>query len=44
MKKRQDNVFDVTLDDYEQEVSDAIDQALDKGELRPSIMPLFWDW
>jgi len=34
MKKGKHDVFDVKLDDYEQEISDAIDQALDKGELK----------
>lgn len=34
MKKRKHDIFDVKLDDYEQEISDAIDQALDKGELK----------
>jgi predicted DNA binding CopG/RHH family protein len=32
MKKR--NVFDVKLDEYEQELSDAIDTAIDRGELK----------
>lgn len=34
MKKKKHDVFDVELDEYEQELSDAIDQALDKGELK----------
>lgn len=34
MKKQKRDIFNVKLDDYEQEISDAIDQAIDKGELR----------
>lgn len=33
MKKNKRNIFDVKLDDYEQEISDGIDQALEKGQL-----------
>ncbi|CAN5236061.1 CopG family antitoxin [soil metagenome] len=34
MKKRKHDIFDVKLDDYEQEISDSIDQILDKGALK----------
>lgn len=32
--KKKHSVFDVKLDAYEQEISDAIDKALDKGKLK----------
>lgn len=34
MKKKKRDIFDVKLDEYEQEISDAIDQAIDKGGLK----------
>jgi predicted DNA binding CopG/RHH family protein len=34
MKKRKQDALDIKLDSYEQEISDAIDQTLDKGELK----------
>ena len=34
MKKRKRDVFDVKLDEYEQEISGAIDRAIDKGTLK----------
>jgi predicted DNA binding CopG/RHH family protein len=34
MKKQKHDIFDVKLDEYEQEISDAIDQAIVKGELK----------
>lgn len=33
-KKRNDNIFDVTLDQEEQEISDDVDQAIAKGKLK----------
>jgi predicted DNA binding CopG/RHH family protein len=34
MKKNKHTIFDVKLDDYEQEISDAIDQKLENGTLK----------
>ena len=34
MKKKKHDVFDVKLDEYEQEISDAVDEAIDKGTLK----------
>jgi len=34
MKKKKRDIFDVKLDEEEQEISDAVDQAIDRGELR----------
>lgn len=34
MKKKKHNIFDVHLDPEEQEISDAIDQAIDSGKLK----------
>lgn len=34
MKKRNRDVFDIKLDEEEQKISDAIDQAIDRDELK----------
>lgn len=34
MKKNKRDIFDVKLDDYEQEISDGVDQALEKDPLK----------
>ncbi len=34
MKKRKHDIFDVELDEEEQEISTAIDQAIDSGKLK----------
>jgi predicted DNA binding CopG/RHH family protein len=34
MKKRKHDIYDVKLDEEEQEISDAIDQAIDQGKLK----------
>lgn len=34
MKKRKRDIFDVPLDEEEQEISDALDKAIDKGKLK----------
>jgi len=34
MKKKKHNVFDINLDEEEQKISDALDEAIDKGSLK----------